>query len=144
MDSHPSTGTIHRVTCFAFVDDTDLVHVSKNPHVTTAQLIQEAQQALSKWEGLIRATDGDLAMEKSYWYLVDVRRVNGKWKFVRESQAPGKLYLRDGEVEIERLETNQARESLGIQCRPDAKMSDEFKYLHKRAGSGVMPCGRRK
>ena len=121
------------ITCFAFVDDTDLIHCSHNPNVTSAQLIQEAQQALFKWEGLIWATGSDLAPEKSYWYLVDVRHHKGKWKYVSATKAPGDLYLRDGSIKIELLGVNQAREFLRIQVRSDGKMHDEFKYLKRQA-----------
>ena len=49
---------------FAFVDDTDVIHANNDPNVSTEQLIQEAQQAVYHWEGLIRATGGELAPEK--------------------------------------------------------------------------------
>ena len=64
--------------CFAFVDDTDLIHAKFDREVSRDTLLEEAQEALTLWEGLIRSTGGDLAPEKSYWYLVDVVRKNGK------------------------------------------------------------------
>jgi hypothetical protein len=63
---------------FAFVDDTDLIHANPDPTVTNEELIEEAQQALNTWHGLIRATGGDLAPEKSYWYLIDLHWKNGR------------------------------------------------------------------
>ena len=38
------------ITCFAFVDDTDLIHSSDDPSKSTADLIGESQEALSLWE----------------------------------------------------------------------------------------------
>ena len=67
---------------FAFVDDTDLVHTSSDPDLSTEDLIEEAQQALNTWHGLIRATGGDLAPEKGYWYLVELHWKNGKWQYI--------------------------------------------------------------
>jgi hypothetical protein len=103
------------LTCFAFVDDTDIFHVSKDPNATTAELIAEAQEALTLWEGLIRATGGDLAPEKSYWYLLEVVRKNGKWGYQRIQDTPGDLYLQNGAYKVKRHEVTQAEEALGIQ-----------------------------
>ena len=58
-----------RVACFAFVNDIDLLHANDAPGVTTADLIDKAQQMLSTWHGLIRATVGDLAPEKKLLVL---------------------------------------------------------------------------
>ena len=58
------------ITCFAFVDDTDLIHVNNDPDVTTDQLLVEAQEALTTWEGLLRATGGALEPSKSYCCLL--------------------------------------------------------------------------
>jgi hypothetical protein len=60
------------ITCFAFVDDTDIIHVNNDRTVSTLALIQEAQQALHLWEDLLTPTGGALAPNKSYWYLVEV------------------------------------------------------------------------
>ena len=47
------------ISCFAFVDDTDLIHSVQDPTVPLHQVIAEAQQALATWEGLIRALGGE-------------------------------------------------------------------------------------
>jgi hypothetical protein len=122
------------LACFAYVDDADLIHASSDRSTSTLQVLQEAQEALELWEGLIHATGGALAPEKSYWYLVEVIRSNGKWTYVRESQQPFDLYLQNGQFKNTRLEVYQAKQSLGIMTRPDGKMIDEIKKL-KRAAS---------
>jgi hypothetical protein len=116
---------------FAFVDDTDLIHANHDRRKPTQQLLEEAQEALSVWEGLLHATGGTLAPEKSYWYLVEVTRAQGKWTYVRERQHPGDLFLNNGSIKNTRLEVYQARQSLGIMTRPDGKMMDELKKLQK-------------
>ena len=50
--------------CFAFVDNTDIVHATTDPHKPAETLIAEAQGALDLWEGILRTTGGDLAPEK--------------------------------------------------------------------------------
>ncbi|MCA1807666.1 MAG: hypothetical protein LC687_07455 [Actinobacteria bacterium] len=97
------------ITCFAFVDDTDIIHVNNNPNVSTSDLISEAQEALSMWEGLIRATGGDLAPEKSYWYLLDVQHTNGKWNYQTKTDAPGELFLKQGTHQVQRHEPSVSK-----------------------------------
>ena len=86
------------VTCFAFVDDTDLIHVNHDRSVTTGALIEEAQKALHLWEDLLTATGGALAPNKSYWYLVEVIWKDQKWQYATAEDCPGNLSLRDGTV----------------------------------------------
>jgi hypothetical protein len=118
---------------FAFVDDADLIHANDDPSVSNADLLVEAQAALATWEGLLLASGGALAPEKSYWYLVSVIWKNGRWTYASETDVPGDLFLSEGGVLNKRLEPHQAQEALGIQIRPDAKMDDELKYLKQKA-----------
>ncbi|MGL5936442.1 MAG: hypothetical protein ACRCZI_12575, partial [Cetobacterium sp.] len=120
------------VVCFAFVDDTDLIHATQDPTVSTNQMLQDAQEALTLWEGLLQGTGGALAPEKSYWYLVEVIRHKGKWTYAREKQRPFDMTLKQGTIKNTRLEVYQAKKALGIMSRPDGKMTDEFKYLKLR------------
>ena len=120
------------LVCFGFVDDTDLILNSSDPTATAEDLICDAQLALSTWEGLISATGGALAPEKSYWYLVDV---GPDGKYLPKSKQPGDLFLRNqGRPEvIDRLEVTEARETLGIWSRPDGLMKDEVEALKQKA-----------
>ena len=120
------------ITCFAFVDDTDLIHANNDPTVSTAQLIQEAQEALNLWEGLLRASGGALAPEKSYWYLVEVIWKKGRWQYATPHDRPGSLHLPGQPDPVPRLSPSKAKEALGIMIRPDGDMKDEFKYLQKK------------
>jgi hypothetical protein len=112
---------------FAFVDDTDLIHANQDRKITTQRTLQEAQKALLLWENLLHATGGALAPEKSYWYLVEVVRKQGKWTYQREKDQPFDLFLANGTAKIDRLEVYQAKKPLGIMARPDGKMTDEVK-----------------
>ena len=53
------------ITCFAFVDNTDLIHTSSDPNTTTTQLTAEAQEALMLSERTLRVTGGAPAPEKA-------------------------------------------------------------------------------
>ena len=50
----------------------NLIHSINNCSTPTTQLLAEAQEALTLWQGQLKATGGALAAEKSYWYLIEV------------------------------------------------------------------------
>jgi hypothetical protein len=52
--------------CYAFVDDTDLVH-SSTSDLGLTELIHEMQEVVDTWEGGLRASGGALVPDKSYW-----------------------------------------------------------------------------
>ena len=120
---------VYEIGGFAFVDDTDLVHTNPDPTVSNEELIAEAQQALNTWHGLIRATGGDLAPEKGYWYLIDMHWKNGKWVYKTIADTPGDLWIPGCTEPIRRLEVTEAQEALGIQSSPDGSSVAETKYL---------------
>jgi hypothetical protein len=87
------------------------------------------------WENLLQATGGALALEISYWYLVEVTRAKRKWTHKREGEHPFDLFLSNGAFKIDRLEVYQAKKSLGTMARPDGKMIDKVKELQKKTSS---------
>ena len=117
--------------CLAYVDDTDLVHATTDTSKSTESLVQEAQRALGLWEGLLRATGGALAPEKSYWYLLEVINKNGQWVLSTNTNDHHSLHLKCGHT-VQRLPPTTSKEALGIQVRPDASMEDEVTYLKQR------------
>jgi hypothetical protein len=60
--------------CYAFVNDTDLVHTHPGDDHQGSGLIPEMQEAVNHWEGGLRASGGALVPSKSHWYLVDFNR----------------------------------------------------------------------
>ena len=57
--------------CYAFVDDTDVVHIGRDVNVTGEEILLQMQEVVNHWEGGLKATDGALVPLKSYWYLID-------------------------------------------------------------------------
>jgi len=66
-----------------FIDDTDLC-ITHNSD-STQQVIRQMQQAVTHWEGLLRAMGGMLVPEKCFWYLVNFESTNNKWKYKRST-----------------------------------------------------------
>jgi len=71
-----------RITSFAFVDDTDLcvTHPSNN----VEQVARHMQQAVTNWEGLLRATGRALVPDKCFWYLIAFEYKNHKWHYLKQ------------------------------------------------------------
>ena len=103
--------------CYAFVDDTDLVH-SSTSDLGYSQLVKEMQEVVDTWEGGLRASGGALVPAKSYWYLIHFTFHNNQWKYTSIKDTPGSLTIRDvsgtTRVPLERLEVHDARETLGV------------------------------
>ena len=118
--------------CYAFVDDTDLVHSRPSDSHSALDLIPEMQDAIDHWEGGLRASGGALVPSKSHWYLVDFKWKNGTWRYCTVADNPGDITMRDhtGErVPLDRVEVTAARKSLGIMISGDCSWKAETARL---------------
>jgi hypothetical protein len=121
---------------YAFVDDTDLVTTGKRGNFEF--IAKEAQEALTAWEGGIRATGGAIVPEKSHWYLIDFVWKNGNWKYATIEETPASISVRDchGAIkQLERLPIAEARRTLGVRLAPDGNNQAEFENLCEKAKS---------
>ena len=109
--------------CYAFVDDTDLVH-SSDDDLGLEGLVTEMQAVVDTWEGGLRASGGALVPSKSYWYLIHFTFHNNQWRYSSIEDTPAALTIRDvsglNRVELDRLEVYEARETLGVFIAMDA------------------------
>ena len=80
--------------CYAFVDDTDLVHAPTDD-LGVPELVREMQDVINTWEGGLRASGGTLVPSKSYWYLIHFTFRNNKWEYDSIDDSPGSLTIRD-------------------------------------------------
>ena len=103
--------------CYAFVDDTDLVH-SSPPDLEIREMVSEMQAVVDTWEGGLRASGGALVPSKSYWYLIHFTFQKNKWSYSNIEETPGSLSIREvsgpNRVTLDRLEVSEARETLGV------------------------------
>ena len=103
--------------CYAFVDDTDLLHSSDTDNGIEG-LVEEMQAVVDTWEGGLRASGGALVPDKSYWYLLHFTFTNNRWRYDSIEDTTGRLTIRDvsglSRVELDRLEVYEARETLGV------------------------------
>ena len=80
--------------CYAFVDDTDLVHAS-DQDIGLDGLVDEMQSLVDTWEGGLRASGGALVPDKSYWYLIHFTFQNNRWRYTSIEDTPAKITIRD-------------------------------------------------
>lgn len=103
--------------CYAFVDDTDLLHTSE-PDIGLQVLVKEMQVVVDTWEGGLRASGGALVPDKSYWYLLHSTFNNNRWSYNSIGNTPDRLTIQDvsglNRVVLDRLEVDEAHETLGV------------------------------
>ena len=121
---------------YAFVDDTDLIAASPDPNATYLEVTTLMQNSITAWEGGIRATGRALVPEKTHWYLIDFKWTQGKWEYATAEDAPAKLYMRDSEGQlhkIQRLSINQAERTLGVRLAPNGNNAAQIKHMTNQA-----------
>ena len=62
---------------FAFIDDTDILHVAPSVRSRGEDVHAAMHDVLRTWEGILRVTGGALRGDKSCWYLLDCVHVDG-------------------------------------------------------------------
>jgi hypothetical protein len=121
---------------FAIVDDADLVQTARSGRRGFQEVADQMQEALSAWEGGLKATRGAIVPEKSHWYLIDfVWDKGGNWRYTTINETEANIQIRDctGTVKLlERLEVNDARRTLGVRLAPDGNNAAEFEFLRER------------
>jgi len=82
-----------QISGFAFIDNTDLCMT--HPSNSVDLVVHQMQLSVNHWEGLLWAMGGVLVLEKCFWYLVDFKYNNNKWRYKCCNQAPGEITLLD-------------------------------------------------
>jgi hypothetical protein len=125
--------------CDTFVDHSDVVHscLDTNTSADTANLVSEMQQAVDTWEGGLRASGGALVPTKSYWFLIHFVFERNRWQYARLNKTPGNITIRDipgtARVELERLDVNEARETLGVFIAMNGNREAQTQELWEKA-----------
>ncbi len=133
------SGNEFSFVCYTFVDDSDVVHSLTPTEMTadTESLIQAMQKVVDTWEGGIRASGGALVPSKSYWFLIHFIFENNKWRYANIDETPGNITIRDTSgierVPLERLEVDEARETLGVFIAMDGNQQDQTQALWEKA-----------
>jgi hypothetical protein len=125
-----------RFVGYAFDDDTDLIQTGLTTKDSFRAVFGRAQQSLSRWAALIAATGGALAVSKCRCWAVDFEwNDDGSWQYCRDVELPGILCVTyfDGQVKtVQRLDTHEAYETLGVRVAPDGNHQAQYEYLTQK------------
>ena len=113
--------------CYAFVDDTNLVHTFR-----TEEHQQEMQTIIDHWEGGLCATGGALRADKSYWYFIKFKWANNKWKYCTSEDKPAEITMHkhDGTRElVKRLKVEDACKTIGVFMAMDGNFNRILTFL---------------
>jgi hypothetical protein len=130
------TGSLVSFVCYAFVDDTDVIHSAVSTDTPGEEVIDEMQGVLDRWGGLLRATGGALVPKKSYWYAIDFTWSGTHWRYRTQQEMPGNLLITDvdgARSVLRRYEPNTGQETLGIMQAMDRNNLDEIRHLRTKA-----------
>ena len=128
----PINRTKTQFVCFAFVDDTDLVHTFNED-----QNFESMQEVVSTWVRNLMTTGGAIVPDKSYWYPIDFVWKKGEWKYKAANETEAEITIPDpvsGEWKnLAKLEVTEARRALGVMVRHDGIQKDNALFLRKKA-----------
>jgi hypothetical protein len=131
------TVSVVQFVCFAFVDDADVVHTTKDVNTSGDIVRLEMQQAIDHWEGGLKATGGALVPEKSYWYLIDFVWTGEKWRYAIKEDIPGDISFNNvndiGRARLHRYEGSEAQKTIGVFLAMDGNNMEETPHLRKKA-----------
>lgn len=130
------TGALVSFDCYAFMDDTDAIHLAPTINTPGQTVIHEMQAVLDRWGGLLHSTGCALVPQKSYWYAIDFRWDNRQWISWSQSDMPGDVFITgaDGKrVVLTRYKPDVGQETLGVMQAMDGDNRDEVRHLHSKA-----------
>jgi hypothetical protein len=81
---------------------------------------------MDTWQGVLRASGGDLNTSKSAWTLIDFIWVDGQWQYCSFGAMPAKLAIKgpnDKEIEVKRLKAWEAVKIVGVHQATNGEMS---------------------
>ena len=122
--------------CYAFVDDTDVVHTAQDVNTNGEEILKQMQYVIDHWEGGLRATCGAIVLQKSYWYLIDWIWDRGHWCYATQEDIPGELTIPDTcrtqRVTLKIYDPHIAKETLGVFLAMDGNNKNEIIKLRNK------------
>lgn len=141
---HAAIGnTFLHLSGFAFVDDADTIHTGKAGD-TPEMLLNAAQEELNLWEGLIRATGGGLAQDKSDFAVINYDWNQGRWKYTKPDRS-NTMTVHTGHGqrdEIKQLDVGKARRTLGVWQAADGNETKQTKEMKEKASEWARAAAR--
>ena len=122
---------VFKLVGFAFVDDADLICSGKDAH----DVIQSTQCQLDEWRSLMEVTGGAIETRKSYYYVIDYKKKNGKWKAIDPELGDQGLAVTDKNgvrCSLDRLPCSKSAEMLGVWMTMDGNRKRQIEELRNK------------
>ena len=122
---------------FMFVDDIDLTEGNLNVlNCTIEDVCLWAQEVINIWEGYLKTTGGAIRPDKSFVHLISFHfHPNGAHIFNKIASLDKTLSVYnefEDQEELEFVEANKGRDTLGIALVPDGNIKDKLKLLNTK------------
>lgn len=139
--------TVHSIGV-AFVDDSSLgvtadyspdanLTPQENDTLEIQHLTTKIGHLAQHWEHLLFSTGGAINLQKSHWYLMFFRWLNGTPILSTTRMAPASLQMTSGYSTIPdtvpRLEINEAFRTLGVYIAPNGSQTTQYNILRQYA-----------
>ena len=122
---------------FAFVDDTDLIHLDMRKEEKEEEAMSKMQAAIDRWEGGLKTTGGTIVNSKSWVYPIAFEfDPHGKWKYKKAEDIQHDFTVKDDEETqqpLTSLNYDEGKETLGVYLAPDGNNTAMVKVLCKKA-----------
>jgi hypothetical protein len=80
---------------FAFVDNIDLIQTGTDSLESSLEVLQQMQEGINLWEGLVSATGGAIKVAKITWWLINfIWEDNGRWRYATKANIPAELFVK--------------------------------------------------
>ena len=129
----PLTGSEIDVCGFAYVDDTDLIAMSKQTNDTT-DATKRMQKTVNEWEAVSKTTGGALVPDKCWSWIVGFDWKNDNWTYSKTSSKHA-ITVKDenGNVhQMTMLGASEAKEMLGVSLAPDGNPATQINQAKEK------------
>lgn len=121
----------HTVGCL-YVDDTDLYCMDESL-TTIPQVAATASRQISWWSRLLNATGGAIKPEKSFWYLLAYRCIDGVWSY-EDTMESVDVPLPDGTlIQLTSKPAGHVEKTLGVLTAPGGGHAAQLASLATKA-----------
>ena len=132
--SSPLTNATIDVCGFAFVDDTDLIAMSPEGTNDRSDAKNRMQHVVNEWESVSKVTGGELVPSKCWSWIMSFEWEKDCWKYSHNDESIV-MTVKDADENIlpmSILESNDAKEMLGVSLAPDGNHTQQFQILKKK------------
>jgi hypothetical protein len=120
-----------------YVDDTDLLHISRDATLSDNAFVQKVQEATYYWARLLQATGGSLKPAKCYWYFISYKFIGGQAKLRSAIELKEHRLLipqpNANDVTISLRDSFVASEVLGVWSSPSGRDGSHLHHMMAKA-----------